>query len=493
MFDDRIPARWPTADAFYAERDDRTARVVADLHAYVTRPIEIHVDTEAANEAAVQVMALVAANLTARWARCVRVVVSARVVLAPDLQRDGMITLAERVAREMTLADPFGEFVLTDAASVRPGSDALKLFVGPWRGARLGPDDYRIAASSWTALGARGDRAGSDLCGSEATVAAAGLAGALGAADLFKRAIRSDRERWLPTFAWDTWSSQLTLGAEAWRRIEVRPVPGLLELANTLLAGVGAIGSAWVYLADMMPMQGMLTLFDRDRIEITNLNRSPMFTVLHALEAQAKTAAANAYLERRPVRVTRSDGIWREHASRLGAEPYDVWISLTNEDGAWATVPFQLPPVVLHATTTSGWGFGAGRHIPRIEDCPLCRMPRPMVEFRGPCAEGEVVRIEHESVRASLPFLSTAAAALLLASQLQLQTGAGAVDLPNDISADLGAGLPAVIGLSRGPTAACRGCRAALSPVWDRRGGRGRFAEYSRQLSQVYEAQGSLQ
>lgn len=480
MIDSRIAARWPTADAFYAERDDRTVRVVSDLHAYVTRPVEILVDTEAAGEAAVQVMALVATNLTARWARDVRVVVPAGLGLATGLQRDGMVTLAERVAREMTFADPFGEFVVSDSAAVGTGGDALKLFVGPWRGARLGPDDYRIAASSWTALGARGGHIGGDLRGSKATVAAAALAGALGATDLFKRAIGDSRERWLLTYAWDTWSSRLRLGAEAWGRIEARPEPELLELGNTLLAGVGAIGSAWVYLADMMPMQGMLTLFDRDRIDITNLNRSPMFTVLHALEAQAKTAAANVYLERKPVKVTPADGIWREHAARLGAESYDVWISLTNEDGAWAAVPFQLPPVVLHATTTSGWGFGAGRHIPRIEDCPLCRMPRPMAEFRGPCAEGEVVRTEHETVRASLPFLSTAAAALLLASQLQLQTGVEAVDLPNDISADVGAGLPAVIALSRGPTAACRGCDAARSRIWDRRGGRGRFAEYSR-------------
>lgn len=122
-----------------------------------------------------------------------------------------------------------------------------------------------------------------------------------------------------------------------------------------------------------------------------------------------------------------------------------MWVSLTNEDGAWAAVPFQLPPVVLHGTTTSGWGFSAGRHIPRQEDCTLCRLPRPIAEFRGPCAEGEIgAEPTGPPVRASLPFLSAASAALVLAEMLKLCVGgksatdaATILHLPNDTAADL--------------------------------------------------------
>lgn len=501
MRDPRMAVRWPTGEAFYAQRDDRTMRGVGNLREYVNRVVEIHVDPRAVDHAGVQLIALVAANLTARWARRVRVFVPVDAKLDKMLERDGMTLLAERVEREMTLADPFGEFIVSavQASECEPENvEPLRLFVGPWvQSARtLTADDYVVHAVNWTALGRRGDivldpRVISDQEGGrgDATAAAAGLAGSLGAADLFKRAIRHHRTAWMPTFSWDTWSSAVAHGVAAWASIARRPAPAALDLGNTLLAGVGAIGSAFLYLADAMPMTGALWLLDRDAIDVTNLNRSPMFTVRHALEGAKegqdggalKTVAAKDYLARHPVTVETLDGLWREHAAAVSARELDVWISLTNEDGAWAEVPFQLPPVVLHATTTSGWGFGAGRHIPRAEDCTLCRMPRPMQEFRGPCAMGEVATVGGNPIRASLPFLSTASAALLLASLLQLQAGfeCEGIEGANDIAADLAAGLPAVVALLRRPTPECRGCRAVRSPLWMTRGGRGRFARYS--------------
>lgn len=484
----RVAAHWPREEDFYRERDDRTSRSVGNLTLHANRPVEVHIDPNATLDLTVQRIALVAANLSARWARRVRVVLDVDAPLAPILRRDGVETLGRRLVREMRAADPFGEFAVVTSGEVPVnGAGApLRLFVGPWAHAvdHLEAEDYQVHAAWWTALGRRGSARGEASvipASSDASVAAAGLAGALGAADLFKRAIGHRPARWMPTFAWDTWASDLATGAAAWSTVVPRRVPEWLDLGSTLLAGVGAIGSAFVYLADLMPLRGALTLFDRDNIEITNLNRSPLFTVSHALDEPEKTAAVAAYLAERGVAVTTLTGQWREHALSLAERPYDVWISLTNEDGAWAEVPFQLPPVVLHGTTTSGWGFGAGRHIPSREDCTLCRMPRPAAEFRGPCAEGEIAPAADDRgpIRASLPFLSTAAAALVFAGYLQLAEGPDSVSLPNDLSADVGAGLPAVIALCRGPTVGCRGCRALRSAAWRLRGGRGRFGPYS--------------
>jgi hypothetical protein len=139
--------------------------------------------------------------------------------------------------------------------------------------------------------------------------------------------------------------------------------------------------------------------------------------------------------------------------------------------------------VVLHATTTSGWGLGAGRHIPKREDCTLCRMPRPAAEFRGPCAEGAIEDMRPD-IRASLPFLSTAAAALLLATYMQLDAGLAGdarfvTALPNDVSVDLAFGLQALVALHRGPTSGCRGCRASQARAWSASGGRSAFAGLS--------------
>ncbi len=174
------------------------------------------------------------------------------------------------------------------------------------------------------------------------------------------------------------------------------------------------------------------------------------------------------------------NGTWHETAAKLTLEPYDVWISFTNEDGAWAEIPFQLPPVVIHGTTTSGWGFSAGRHIPRRDDCTLCRLPRPEAVFRGPCAEGEIEsEVETTPVRASLPFLSAASASLVLAELIKLNSPK-IIYLPNDVSADLITGLPAVVKLIRPANNNCRGCKAATTKLWELRGGRSRYFRYSK-------------
>jgi hypothetical protein len=474
-----IASRWPTSGDFYAERDDRTVRLVGPMAEYATRPVEIHVDPSTASELTVQRIALTAATLTVRWARRVRVLVPEGVPLHQALQRGGHATLAERVDWEMHMADPF-----FDSSPATADQFSLRLFVGAWSAGVPGAreDDYQVFAIAWTALGARLDNdALRTVIAGDATAPAAALAGALGAADLFKRAVGHAPPDWLPTFALDTWSAELALGNGAWDAQVIRSVPQSFDVGRLLLAGVGAIGSAILYVLDMMVPTGHVTLLDCDSVDITNLNRSPLFSVLDAYRATPKTTVAERWISNsQGLSVRAIDGVWRDYAENLGLAGFDAWISLTNEDGAWANVPFQLPPVVLHGTTTSGWGFGAGRHIPRVEDCTMCRMPRPEAEFRGPCAQGALLPTAqmHGSPRqvASLPFLSTASAALVLSLLLQLEYGREALQLPNSLSADLSAGLPALIALHRGPTAGCRGCQIVFSSEWNRRGGRGRFA-----------------
>jgi hypothetical protein len=141
----------------------------------------------------------------------------------------------------------------------------------------------------------------------------------------------------------------------------------------------------------------------------------------------------------------------------------------------------------LHGTTTSGWGIGFGRHIPRKEDCTACRLPRPHQEFRGPCADGEVISVAESTdeeegdvvpVTASLPFLSAASAALL-ANELMKLNFPEVVSLANSVSADFQCGLRAIIALSYSPTESCSGCQIAWVPLWNERGGRGRYAKHS--------------
>lgn len=479
--------RWATPEEFYRERDNRTMLEVQDLARYANRLVEILIDPREAHMLTVQRIALLACNLTSRWARRVRVVTPLNISLHERLRRNGYTTLDQRIIGEMRAADPFGEFRLVSPTEAQYGDGTeapLRLLVGSWvkspevKG-EIWDDDYIVSAGGWSVYGRRGVGRIPGMATSTAITPAAGLAASLGAADLFKRAVGHHWEQWMPTFAWSLWSHTLTGQVPA--NVKEGPVSDEVDLGRTLLAGAGAIGSALVYLLDMMRLQGHLSLLDRDHAELSNLNRSPLFDVTHVLAGELKTTVSARYLERHELDLRLVNGTWHERAARIISEPYDVWISFTNEDGAWAEVPFQLPPVVLHGTTTSGWGFGAGRHIPRLEDCTLCRMPRPAAEFRGPCAEGEIEPVEASApVRASLPFLSAASASLVLAELVKLGSPAS-VQLPNDVSADLRYGLPAVIALKRHASRNCRGCRAVTLAAWEKRGGRGRFRHYSMQ------------
>jgi len=460
--------RWPSSEAFYRDRDHRTQLEVNELHRYVYQPVEIHLDGNLAGDVSVQRIALVAANLTARWARKIRVVLP-EIALASPLKLFGDAALGARVLREMREADPFGDFEVSESGVDQP--EALRLFIGPCTTSQKQESDYTVMASGWVAYGVRGSAVAHR--GIEpAAASAAALAGALGAGDLFKRAIGQPRTEWLGKIRWCTWSHHLGTCASC---CQAPPIPNQADVGNLLVAGVGAIGSALLYILGLMPVTGCITLLDRDRVETSNLNRSPLFTAMDVVGMRRKIDVGKALLTAMGVECPTVMGTWRDQSGQFVREPFDVWVSLTNEDGAWSEVPFQLPPIVLHGTTTSGWGVGFGRHIPRVEDCTVCRLPRPHVEFRGPCSEGEVFLDAKEPVRASLPFLSTIAAALIATELLKLPFS-NASSLPNAVQADLRIGLPAVVTALLGPTASCRGCQMAQLPLWLERGGRSRFA-----------------
>lgn len=506
---DAVKSKWKTAENFYRERDNRTALQIENLDCYAVKPIEIWVDPLLKNSTAVQEIALLMCNLTARWARRITVRFPTETVLAKSLQRNGFCRLADRILYEMKTADPFGDFSVSDyvAPIGKNERSSLRIFIGAWLNTSvispaINDNDYFIDTSGWSVFGKRGGGFNKYI-NQETSVAVTGLAAALGVADLFKRAVGHDREEWLPEdFLWNVWeqrfsNSNLTVSEMRTQKNERYPVLRYLDLGRTLLAGVGAIGSALVYLMDFMELSGEIALLDRDRAEMSNLNRSPLFNVLHAVEGWEKTRIAVDYLNRHQIKISTKNGVWQEHAAQIAREPFDQWISLTNEDGAWATVPYLLPPVVLHGTTTSGWGFGSGRHLPLLEDCTLCRMPRPEIKFRALCAQGEIPNINADGqtsvATASLPFLSAASAALLLAEIIKLSVTLTHSHFADSISegynetaVDLRFGLHGIMPLKRVPNGTCRGCRAGNSNKWLEFGGRSRYRFLSKRKFKAY-------
>src|SRR5205085_2329735 len=263
-----ISTWWPQPEMFYAERDHRTKLSIAAIARYANIPIEISVDPEAAARASVQLIAVLAANITSRWARNIRVYVP-EVALHTRLQRDHYLLLKDRIISEMRAADPFGRFEVVGPDSPRV-EQSLRLFIGPWHGDKksLTDNDYLVHATQWSVIGQRGNSLDFDAS-SEASVAASGLAAAIGAGDLFKRAVGHPKEHWISNFCWNLGSHQLISDTSPQRTIaradiESRAVTHQLNVGKTLIAGVGAIGSALTYLLDALELEGSLTVLDRD-------------------------------------------------------------------------------------------------------------------------------------------------------------------------------------------------------------------------------------
>jgi hypothetical protein len=66
---------------------------------------------------------------------------------------------------------------------------------------------------------------------------------------------------------------------------------------------------------DFMSLSGEIVFLDRDRVETSNLNRSPLFNVLHAVESWEKTRIAKNYLSRHKIKLSKRNGTWYEHAA----------------------------------------------------------------------------------------------------------------------------------------------------------------------------------
>lgn len=456
MIDELLRSRWPSADAFYAERDDRTNRAAACLYAYWTRPVEVVLPAPWCDTATGQRIACIAANLAAKWARRVHLRVPGDPALATGLAHFESARFNERALGEMRRSDPFGMFTTGEAPLADEG--VLRCVVAPVVDSEdvLNVADVMAWASGWRALLLG---AGTSLPASlgSATRAAAGLAAALAVGQLFKIAVGQPRSSWIGPVAWNLWSHELRF--EAALGEPVVDDSEHIDFGRTLLGGVGAIGSAFAYIASLGPVAGTLGLLDGDWVDVSNLNRSPIFSVDQVLAEVLKVDAVAAILEPSGLALERYSGWWNDLLPVVRRENWDCWISLTNERGVWSELPFHDPPAIVHATTTSGWGFGVGRHG-RGDDCTRCRMPRERQPFRGPCAIGEIPQEvgDAEPPRAALPFLSAAAAALLLAEFERMRRGAAAHGVPNQVSADLLHGLASPIAVARTRTAGCQGC-----------------------------------
>jgi len=205
--------------------------------------------------------------------------------------------------------------------------------------------------------------------------------------------------------------------------------PGLTlnELGRTAIVGVGAIGGGIIHLAPLVGLRfASLTLLDKDVVDISNLNRVPMFYIEDL--NQPKIDVAQNYLRRWSMNSdVRSD--WYGDTS-LNLEHFDLVIPAANEHGFQQRLMENSPPIMIAGSTGDDWTAYMQRHIPLKEDCLECRIPTPL--GAAPvftCANGSLgIRTESEAEvgmpkTGAIPYLSLAGSVLATAELAKLALG----------------------------------------------------------------------
>lgn len=398
-----------SAEGFYRLRDDRTNLCVGSRE-YQSVHCVVSLSDGAAATLSGQIMFITATNLLSRWCRNVTLLAPA-VATLPGLGY-GPTPLIEFVLSQMRDADPFGSFTLSGGHT--PSSIAL--FIGDPDPRVSTARSVYVDGKGWLASIGRRKRITLPDDDDENCLGAIAAA-CLGVAQTFKLATgvaeeRHFREGIFDLFALSWMDGVIPAQCDTW--------PQSVEIGRILMVGAGSVASAAAYCMRFARLAGNITIVDRDVIKIENFNRSPIFG--HQYFGLHKSEAVAHFLKGSLLAVTPHVLWWDEFVRQSNRKnfEFDVWLPLANDFGVRFSIQNNLPPLVIHASTSTNWGVNHGRHIPGRDDCLADRFPSDTKAADLACATGEVVT-EKGAVDAALPFTSLFAGLLITADLVRAQ------------------------------------------------------------------------
>ncbi len=413
-----------------------------------------------------------------RWSRVIDLDIP-DVPLVDDLRIGTVASLRDRIFKEVHAANPFGDFGFR-----QPHTEALTLRVGPPVGYSIA-SHFSVWADQWDALGwsehpPLRDGRPSGPC----FAPAAAVAACLGVAAIFKIAMRQEPLQHFEPYRWSLWDyGRHDLHS---RTDAAPPVPrsSIGSVGRLLQVGVGAVGSCIIYLLDLFGCRATMLLVDYDHVEVENLGASMLFGFADAVSEDPKVVVAERYVcYSRSLNVDVVDGSWHD---LVELRPdlhgvFDLWIPVANQHGVRRSMANSCPPLMIHGSTSSDWDVFVARHIPFREHCLSCRFPEvDPVTSVFPCGAGTIQVADADgsirTVDASLPFLSAAAAALVIAELFKLELS-GYSALPNYVQVNLAGTLEEPIARSLPRHTACSSCdRPALRTIWAEMNGASRYS-----------------
>jgi hypothetical protein len=280
-------------------------------------------------------------------------------VLVEALDADAAtVALRADLVRAARAIHPFVE--------LRPRADGVvcTIVVGDTRPSGAGRCVF-LGSEGWTASLHRSRPVGSVDSGNPFGAA---VAACLAVADAFRLAFRDQ----LPAMREDEVIELDVLHATLGRSAAPVALPRDLDLADTHLVGLGAIGraTAWT-LARAAGLRGRLHGVDHEPIELTNLQRYLAATQADVRKRRSKTRSVAKMFEGTDVEFVDHAITWGGYlAERGGCDVERVAVALDTAEGRVA-VQASLPRRVLNAWTQPG-DLGVSRHDFQTGPCLAC-------------------------------------------------------------------------------------------------------------------------
>lgn len=405
-------------EAWYSSRDDRTKRA-EEIDGIEDFSLGIIIHPKVESSYPIQVMSAIALNLLARWCRKLKVRMSAQAVsiLPYTLGQN----LKDSLSHELANIDPYGQFDFNN--SDMHDCDQILVLGQPQESQDLaGRQFIWVDGYGWIAgVGYGFPTAQSNRVEDEPNPVGATFAACLGVAEAFRYALGS-----IPPKSESVWYSLYDFKkAEVQTQLKSPRYVPEFDFGRIHQIGCGAVASSLDFLIAFTQWRATVYLIDYDQVDFTNCNRCLPFYAHDALLKKDKIQACSDAL--RPSRTSqiRFKGDYSDFIAKNGflTTAPDLILCLANERNIWATIQNNLPPIVLHATTTLNWGVNLGRHIPKREWCIMCRFSREIdISFHPVCGEVELKKSnsQEKPVQGVLPFLSTVAAVLILAEMAKM-------------------------------------------------------------------------
>ena len=405
-----MTSSFPTSSSeFYALRDDRTNRCT-EVRSYQDAACILYLSASHAERRSAQVTFLAAANLLSRWCRRVTLV-APRAALHPALG-SGSANVVETALKQMRDADPFGSFHAHDSCLHSQHDIALCLgdHIPELPAARLG-----VCQRGWLASRHFPRKAVSNLAHRERELRR-------------KRSLQRVSElhrssRWL-------WVSPANVSCKTacstysvWTGTDARNAgPSPATRHRPFADGRSRLGGL---LCRLLHANGWRHWRGHDRRQ--GRGRDSKFQIAPPFSAgkrsnSARARATAAHLATSGLRAIARPVWWNDYIKQQDRStlPFDVWLPLANDFGVRLSMQSNVPPLMIHASTTANWGVNHGRHLPGTDDCLADRFPDEVSARDLACAAGETI-VQGERIDAALPFCSLFAGLLVTAELLRLQ------------------------------------------------------------------------